>query len=332
MGAAYLQAALNRRGSPLQVESAGLHAVAGAPAAMEARRVVAEDGLSLERHRSRPVEEDLVRSADLVLAMTRSQLAELQRRFPEIRGRVGLWRQWAAGRTLEDPDVPDPFGGTLEEYRTIARQLREEADAIARRLAAGRPGGQDHALSQDDASSRTSPGEAEPLAGDVGPRLRVAIGSDHAGFDLKQALVQFLMERGEQVIDVGTDSRESCDYPDFARMVCEKVSAGEADRGVLICGTGIGMAIAANKWPGIRAACCAEPYSARLTRQDNDSNVLTMGARVVGPGLAREILAVWLDTAFAGGRHQRRLDKIAALEAQWLKHPAGHGGPGAGRS
>ncbi len=150
-------------------------------------------------------------------------------------------------------------------------------------------------------------------------RLRVAIGSDHAGFDLKQDLIAFMEERGLEVIDVGTHQRESCDYPDYARAACQKVLEGEADRAVLICGTGIGMAIAANKLPGIRAACCTEPYSARLTRQDNDSNVLTLGARVIGPGMAREILATWLETPFAGGRHQRRLDKIAALERESMQ-------------
>ena len=333
MAAAYLQAALAEQGGAgIQVASAGLHALPGLPAAAEARQAVAEDGLSLAEHRSRPLDEELVTWADLILVMTRAQAEELQRRFPAAAGRVALWREWAAGSAVADPDVPDPFGQPLAGYRLTARQLRREAAAIARRLlageagepaAAGAPspgGGPGGAVPAPPGSSPPGPAEAgqTPRREEARP-MRVAIGSDHAGFALKQELVRFLEERGLEVIDVGTHSQESCDYPDFARAVCEKVRTGEAERGVLICGTGIGMAIAANKVPGIRAACCTEPYSARLTRQDNDSNVLTLGARVVGPGMAREILEVWLATPFAGGRHQRRIDKIAQMENEWMQ-------------
>jgi len=144
--------------------------------------------------------------------------------------------------------------------------------------------------------------------------VRIAIGSDHAGFDLKEYLRAALAEEGYEIDDLGTHDRSSCDYPDFAAAVGRAVAEGRADRGILICGTGIGMAIAANKIPGVRAACCSEPVSARLTRQDNDSNVLTLGGRLIGPLMALEIARVWLTTPFAGGRHQRRVDKIRALE------------------
>ncbi|PZN08857.1 MAG: ribose 5-phosphate isomerase B [Bacillota bacterium] len=318
MAAAYLRAALDRVGlGDVRVESAGLYALPDLPAPPEARQAVAEHGISLAGHRSRAVDADVVRDADLILAMTRSHAEQLRRRFPEIAGRVAVWREFAAGRSLEDPDVPDPFGQSLNHYRIVARQLEREAREVAARLQRElprRPGGPG-----DNPVGAGAPGEVRGM--------RIAIGSDHAGYDLKQDLIQFLVSEGYEVIDVGTDSRESCDYPDFARAVCEKVVGGEAARGVLICGTGIGMAIAANKVPGIRAACCTDPYSARLTRQDNDSNVLTLGARVVGPGLAREILAVWLSTPFAGGRHQRRVEKIAQLEAEFAR---GSGRAGAG--
>lgn len=147
--------------------------------------------------------------------------------------------------------------------------------------------------------------------------MRIAIGADHAGFDLKNTLVKALAEQGHDVIDKGTFSRDSCDYPDLALAVAQAVARGEVERGILICGTGIGMAIAANKVPGVRAASCPEPLSARLTRQDNDSNVLTLGARLIGPAMALEIVDVWLKTPFAGGRHQHRLDKIDSIEAQF---------------
>lgn len=144
--------------------------------------------------------------------------------------------------------------------------------------------------------------------------MKIAIGSDHAGLELKNILKEALAADGYTVEDVGTHTEQSCDYPDFAREVGRLVARGEARRGILICGTGLGMAIAANKIRGIRAARCHEPVSARLTRLDNDSNVLTMGGRIIGPILALETARAWLETDFAGGRHARRVDKIADLE------------------
>ncbi|GAB4390084.1 MAG: ribose 5-phosphate isomerase B [Thermodesulfovibrionales bacterium] len=144
--------------------------------------------------------------------------------------------------------------------------------------------------------------------------MRIAIGCDHAGFELKSAILKLLEEKGIEVRDMGTDGVLSVDYPDFGEAVSCAVSAGEADRGILICGTGIGMSIVANKFPGVRAALCAEPFSARMSRLHNDANVLVIGGRVTGLELAMEITRVWLATPFEGGRHQRRLDKIREIE------------------
>lgn len=160
--------------------------------------------------------------------------------------------------------------------------------------------------------------------------MRIAIGSDHAGFDLKSELIAYLEGAGHTVEDMGTSGRASCDYPDFARAVAEAVAAGRHDRGILICGTGIGMSIAANKVRGIRCALVHDVFSARATREHNDSNVLAMGERIIGPGLAREIVRTWLTTEYAGGRHQRRIDKIARMEAQ--EELGDDHGPGCGRS
>ncbi|MBX6377605.1 MAG: ribose 5-phosphate isomerase B [Clostridia bacterium] len=151
--------------------------------------------------------------------------------------------------------------------------------------------------------------------------MRLALAADHGGFELKEAIKGWLRELGHSVEDFGTHSAEAVDYPDYARLVAEAVARGDCDRGVLVCGSGIGMAIAANKVPGVRAAVCNDPYSARLTRQDNDANVLALGGRVVGPGMAREILEVWLNTPFAGGRHARRVEKIRALEETYACRP-----------
>ncbi len=144
--------------------------------------------------------------------------------------------------------------------------------------------------------------------------MRVAIGSDHAGFFLKETLESFLEQMGVGVIDLGCDSPDPVDYPDFARTVAERVARGEADRGVLVCGSGIGMSIAANKVRGARAALVAEPLSARLCREHNDANVLCLGARLIGEDMARECLRVFLATEFAGERHGRRVGLISAME------------------
>lgn len=144
--------------------------------------------------------------------------------------------------------------------------------------------------------------------------MRVAIGADHAGYALKETLAMYMRERGIEVIDFGTHGPDPVDYPDYARVVAEVVARGEADFGVLICGTGVGMAITANKVAGIRAAAVSDVYSARMSRAHNDANILCMGGRVVGPGLAIEILETWLRTPFEGGRHARRVEKIRALE------------------
>jgi ribose 5-phosphate isomerase B len=142
----------------------------------------------------------------------------------------------------------------------------------------------------------------------------VGLGADHAGFPLKEDLKAWLITGGYDVVDFGTQSAESVDYPDYAAAVGSAVTAGKADCGVLVCGTGIGMAIAANKLPGIRAAACSDAYTARMSREHNDANILALGARITGRDAAIEILETWLAATFAGGRHARRVDKIVALD------------------
>ncbi len=139
-------------------------------------------------------------------------------------------------------------------------------------------------------------------------KLKIAIGCDHGGYDLKKLIVSFLADLDHKIVDCGTNSNDSVDYPDFAKKVCDTVNAGDAEGGILICGTGIGMSIAANKITGIRAALCHENFTARMSREHNNANVLCLGARVIGPGLAIEIVRTWVETAFAGGRHQQRID------------------------
>jgi len=144
--------------------------------------------------------------------------------------------------------------------------------------------------------------------------MRIAIGSDHAGFRLKEKIKQFLLSKGYEVLDFGTNSTDSTHYPLFAKEVAKAVQEKRADYGILICGSGIGMSITANKFPGIRAALCLNEYMARMSRMHNDANVLCLGDRVVGDELALSIVETWLSTSFEGGRHQERIKLIEEIE------------------
>ena len=142
----------------------------------------------------------------------------------------------------------------------------------------------------------------------------VAIGCDHGGYELKKEIIAHLTKNGVEFKDFGTYDGNSVDYPDIAKLVCKSILSGECENGILVCGTGIGISIAANKHKGIRAAVCSDEFSAKFTRLHNDANVLCLGGRVVGPGLACELVDIFLSTGFEGGRHASRVDKITAIE------------------
>jgi ribose 5-phosphate isomerase B len=144
---------------------------------------------------------------------------------------------------------------------------------------------------------------------------KIAIASDHGGFDLKESVIAHLLNTGWEVEDLGPHSSDSVDYPDYGIKLAEEVAEKKVERGIVICGTGIGMSIVVNRYPGIRGTLCADVFTAKLCREHNDSNILIMGGRVIGKGLAAEIVNTWLNTPFEGGRHQRRLDKINQIDA-----------------
>jgi ribose 5-phosphate isomerase B len=150
--------------------------------------------------------------------------------------------------------------------------------------------------------------------------MTLAIGCDHGGFELKEEILSVLRELNIEYTDYGTNSQKSVDYPDFGKKVSESVSTGKTEKGILICGTGIGMSIVANKFPKIRASLCNDLYSAKMSRLHNDANILVLGGRVIGKGLAKEIVNVWLKTPFEGERHCVRLDKINQIEERICKH------------
>ena len=147
----------------------------------------------------------------------------------------------------------------------------------------------------------------------------ILVGSDHGGLELKEAIKRLLTERGISVEDCGTDNGDSVDYPDFGIKVARRVSVGDAERGILFCGTGIGMSIVANKFPRVRAALATDPFMARMAKEHNNANILVLGGRVLDESTAGEMVCAWLDAEFEGGRHQGRLDKIAALEQELMK-------------
>jgi ribose 5-phosphate isomerase B len=149
--------------------------------------------------------------------------------------------------------------------------------------------------------------------------MKIVIGSDHFGRAMKDDLSAYLKEMGHEVIDLGADDDTPVDYPDVAEILAKEIAAGAYERGVLICGTGIGMAIAANKVPGARAACCHDPYSAERARKSNDAQIITMGAQVIDPALARSLLDIWLKAEFAGGRSAAKVEKIKALDERYRR-------------
>ena len=148
--------------------------------------------------------------------------------------------------------------------------------------------------------------------------MKIAIGSDHGGYELKEIIMQYLNDKGIEYIDYGTNSKESVDYPEFGEKVAEAVKNKDCDRGIVCCGTGIGISISANKVPGIRCALCSDCYSARMSREHNNANILALGARVLGRDLALQIVDVWLETEFQGGRHERRVNKISDIENKYV--------------
>ncbi len=207
-------------------------------------------------------------------------------------------------------DIRDlPFGS---DYRLAPGAL---VTPLARQVAMDR-----HVqLVPSPASALALKPEGPRAEGDASGRPRVAIGADHGGFPLKETLKDYLRELGQEVLDCGTHSTESVDYPDFALAVAELVAQGRAWRGILVDGAGLGSCMAANKVPGVRAAMCYDQSTALNSREHNDSNVLTLGAGLIGPTLAKQIVKTWLETSFAGGRHARRIEKITEIERRFSR-------------
>ena len=267
-----------------QVLSAGIGAVNGQPPSPHAVRAMRDAGLDISRHRSQMLTGRLVREADIICALTHGHLEGVQYLYPDAAGKVFLLGGFEGGTTADGWDIADPIGGPLEGYLACRDQISRGIHALLLHLQRHPPG--------------------------TPAKTTIAIGSDHAGFPLKQVLVEDLKRRGISVQDLGTHSTESSDYPDYAHAVAHNVVEGRANFGILCCSTGIGMSVAANKVPGIRAALVVNPETAALTREHNNANVLCLGSRTSSPAQALQILDSFLRAEFAGGRHERRVKKI----------------------
>lgn len=272
----------------VKTSSAGLAAFAGDEATKHTLAVLAEMGVDGTNHRSRRVHPHLLAEYDLILAMTLSHKQQLIELAPELASKIFLLKEFSLNEGQEvlesiekGYEIMDPYGGSLDVYRASRSEILAAIQKTVSRLTLG-----------------------------GGSTMKIAIGADHGGVQAKEAVIEYLQSQGFAVEDFGTHSVESCDYPEIAHEVGKAVAAGECTLGILICGTGIGMSLAANKVPGIRAALCQETYSARMARAHNDSNVLCLGARVIGLGLMFDIVDAYVQGSFVGGRHTKRVEKI----------------------
>lgn len=205
------------------------------------------------------------------------------------------------------------------ELRALVERVVRQAMGLQPARPASASAAPPPAVPQTPAAPPAQPAPSAQPAPPAGGKKAVAIGADHGGFELKEALKKYLAELGYEAVDCGTNSKEAVDYPDFAYAVAQMVAQGKVFRGIMIDGAGIGSCMAANKVPGVRAAMCYDHATAVNSREHNDANLLTLGAGLIGENLAKQIVKTWLETEFGGGRHARRVDKIVQIEKLYLK-------------
>ncbi len=274
-----------------RVLSAGLGALDGQPPTPHSVRAMRELGIDISGQRSRMLTADLVRQADYIFGMTHSHVETIALMYPQMAEKAFLVREF--DETLEpyEKDISDPIGGSYQVYLNTRDQIEQGIASLLHFME------QHHVLHGPQAASTAA-------------ITKFAIGADHGGFELKEALKAHLEKRGVTFRDFGTQSKESVDYPDFAKTVAETVNTGQAEFGLLVCTTGIGMSISANKYAGIRAALVVNEQMASLSRQHNDANILCLGQRLTTPEQGVKILDTFLAAEFEGGRHERRVNKL----------------------
>ncbi len=270
-----------------RVISAGLGAAEGQPPSPHAVQAVKELGIDISRGRSQMLTTDLVDEADYIFGMTHNHVETVMVMHPAAAEKTFLLREFDETLDFFEKDISDPIGGSYEIYLDCRDQIEQGIVSLLRFI-----------------------DRAEGKSGGAGKLASVAIGSDHGGFDLKEALRRHLEQRGLTVADVGASSDQPSDYPDYAQAVAHSVASRRAEFGLLICTTGVGMSIAANKTPGVRAALAGDVRTAELARQHNNANVLCLAAKTTAPDAAARIVDAFLNARFEGGRHERRVNKM----------------------
>jgi RpiB/LacA/LacB family sugar-phosphate isomerase len=293
MAEGLFRAAIKGR-TDLEVSSAGVSTHDGAPPSEHAVEACGQIGVDISGQESAQLTEEAVAWASHIFVMTRGHLETIRLFFPEAEGKLRLIGDFLPTRNGGSPDVPDPIGMGLPAYIQCRDTLRSALPNLLKYI--------DESMTHATTPTAPSPQATRPL--------RIALGADHAAVDLKDAVRKFLAQRGDVVADLGTSTRDSVDYNDYAEAVCQDVIAGRADFGVLMCSTGIGMSIMANRHPQIRAALVMNADDAALTRRHNDANVLCFGARNVTPAEAPRLVEAFLGASFEGGRHERRVAKL----------------------
>jgi RpiB/LacA/LacB family sugar-phosphate isomerase len=294
MAEGLLRHAMKGRGD-FRMLSAGVGAIDGQPPSAHAVSVLKELGIDISRQRSSMLTAELVDQADYIFGMTHGHVDAINLLFPQAVEKTFLLREFDETLDVFEKDISDPIGGSYEVYCECRDQI-EQGIASMLKFIHQTLGGADAAPTKDKA-------------------LSFALGADHAGYELKEAIKQHLQQRGLTVIDLGASSTLASDYPDFARAVAQEVAQNRADLGLLVCATGLGMSIAANKVPGVRAALVSDEKMAVLARQHNNANVICLGGKFVGQEQAKRIVDAFMGAHYEGGRHERRLNKLGQLDA-----------------
>jgi len=291
----------------IEVGSAGVAAGYGEPPSKHAVEVLRPWGVDISQLRSQPLTEALVREATHIFVMTRGHKEAIKMYFPEATEKTYLLREFDDTARNGHIDVPDPIGLGIQAYFESRDTIKRAVPGILRFLEQSKPMTSPQPTTATPTSTRT---------------LRIALGADHGGFELKKAIHAHLAKKGYVVTDFGVNSTESVDYPDFAESVARHILASESDFGILVCKSGIGMSIAANRFPHIRAALVDNPADATVTRQHNNANVLCLAANHVDPSAAPKIVDAFLSGPFEGGRHERRVEKLEHLGTTNASHPS----------
>jgi RpiB/LacA/LacB family sugar-phosphate isomerase len=273
-----------------RVLSAGVGAIDGQPPSAHAVRALKELNIDIGRQRSRMLTADLVQRADYIFGMTHGHVDAITLLYPQAADKIFVLREFDETLDSFEKDIADPIGGSYEVYLNVRDQIEQGIVSMLKFL--------------------EQIGTASAASAKAGPTHLFAIGSDHAGFELKQRIREHLDSQAIKYKDLGAHSEQSVDYPDFAQAVADQVANNQTRFGILICATGIGMSMAANKTPGVRAALAYNDQMAKLAREHNDANVLCLGQKIVSPDAATQIIDAFLNANFEGGRHERRVNKF----------------------